>query len=195
MALQQLLADDSLKGAWPVASIRPRLAEMRPGFIVRRKVLVLAEVLEVEESDQRYAEVAGELEEALHELVVHGQYRETLQLLRSLNNTAVNPANSEDRRQVAAGIIERFYRPDILRQLLREALAAGEEGATTLTEILELRGPAVIPVLLDTLAEEDTRRVRQRLLRILAELGEPVTAAIVEVIDAESAGIHPADHL
>lgn len=185
MMLQQLLADDSLKGAWPVASIRPRIAEMRPGFIVRRKVLVLAQVLEVEEDDTRYAEVADELEDALHELVAHGQYQEALQLLRSIHNTVANPASSEARRQVAAGIVERFYRPDVLRQLLREALGAGEEGAGTITEILELRGPAVIPVLLDTLAEEDTRRVRQRLLRILADLGEPVTAAVAERLDDE----------
>jgi HEAT repeat protein len=45
------------------------------------------------------------------------------------------------------------------------------------------RGTQAIPLLLDALANEETRRVRQRLLRILSEMGTEVGELVVERFD------------
>ena len=186
MTLQRLLADDSLAGAWPVERIRPRIKEMRPEFVVRRKALVIADILTIEQDDDQYAKVAAELEGALHELVVHDEYTLALRLLHTLDDHADdNAEKTESQRQLAAGIFSRFYEPAALRQLLRDALGNPGQGIDEVVEIVQLGGADIVPTILDTLADEDVRRVRQRLLKILTTLGTSVTEVAAGRLDDE----------
>ncbi len=185
MTLQTLLADDSLKGIWEVDRIRPRLAEMKSSFVVQRKALVLADVLDIEEDEERYGVIARELEKALHELVVHDQYDLALQLLLAIQAAAADTEKTEAQQQIAASIVDGFYKPEVLRQLLRNALGRPGREGDAIIKIIEHRAEDAVPVLLDTLAEEDTRRVRQRLLHILTSLGDTTMSEVVERLDDE----------
>ena len=186
MTLQRLLADDSLAGAWPVDRISPRLSEMRPEFVVQRKALVIADLLSIENDDDQYAKVAADLEAALHELVVHDQYGLALQLLHTLDEHAEDTSEKTDsQRQLAGQIFSRFYEPMSLQQLLRDALGKPGPRMDQVVEIVQLGGTDIVPTLLDTLAEEDVRRVRQRLLRILTALGTSVTEIAAGRLDDE----------
>ena len=183
--MQALLVDDSLKGVWDVDRIRPRLGEMRPAFVVQRKALVLAAVLDIEEDEERYQTIARELEKALHELIVHDHYDLALQLLLRIQDVLDDPAKAGTQKQIAESIIDGFYKPDVLRQLLRNALGRADRQGDAIIKILRHRTEKAVPVLLDTLADENTRRVRQRLLQILNSLGETAIAAVAERLDDE----------
>ena len=175
MAMQRLLADDSLGGAWPIDRIGPRVAEMNERFIGQRKALVLIDVLEIEDDDDAYADMATELEGMLRESVADDQFGTALHVLRAFRRHAAGDSGrSEAQRQRATEVGRRFYDPSALRELLNDSLGRVRHGTDAVSEILDLGGPEIVPPLLDLLADEESRRVRQRLLKILAGLGEPV---------------------
>lgn len=184
-SLQTLLADDSLRGVWDVDRIRPRLSEMKPSFVVQRKALVLADVLEIEDDDERFRTIARELEKALHEAALHDHYFLVSSLLLSVQEVAEDDTRSAAQREAARAIVEGFYRPDVLRELLRNALAGTGGEVDAIVKIIRRRSEEAVPVLLDTLADEDTRRVRQRLLQILTALGDTAIDAVLERLDDE----------
>jgi HEAT repeat protein len=183
--LQTLLADDSLRGVWDVDRIRPRLAEMKPSFVVQRKALVLADVLEIEDDDERFGTIARELGKALHEAALHDHYFLVSRLLVSVQAVADDEARSPVQRDAARDIVDGFYRPDVLRELLRNALAGTGREVDAIVKIVRRRSQEAVPVLLDTLADEDTRRVRQRLLQILTALGDSAIDAVLGRLDDE----------
>ncbi|MGD8329989.1 MAG: HEAT repeat domain-containing protein [Acidobacteriota bacterium] len=184
-ALQALLADDSLRGVWDVDRIRPRLTEMKPSFVVQRKALVLADVLEVEDDDERFGVIVRELGKALHEAALHDHYFLVSSLLVSLQGLVDDEARSTAQRDAAGEVLEGFYQPDVLREMLRKALAGTGREVDAIVKIVRRRADEVVPVLLDTLADEDTRRVRQRLLQILTALGDSAIDGVLDRLDDE----------
>jgi len=184
-SLQKLLADNSLRGVWDVDRIRPRLSEMKPAFVVQRKALVLADVLAVEDDDDSFRTIARELGKALHEAALHDHYFLVSSLLGSVQAIADDEARSKAQREAAQDVVEGFYRPEVLREMLRNALAGTGREIEAIVKIIERRSREAVPVLLDTLADEDTRRVRQRLMQVLTALGDSAINAMTERLDDE----------
>lgn len=72
--------------------------------------------------------------------------------------------------------IKKFMRPEILGGLARKRPEAGEDASTDVFQFLkDLMGAEMVPVLLDTLEEEDNLSARKRLLEMIVQFGTDVT--------------------
>ena len=183
--LQQLLSPSDLDNAWPIERIRPRLSEMAPSFISLRKSLMVARLLNHEVDDATYRRLALELERSLSVLLQENQFRTLNKLLKELFETSQDADRPADRREIIAGIVERFYTAETVRSLVEASMGRPRDEVDMIMEIIRARGAQAIPLLLDALADEETRRVRARLLRILTGMGEEVGQIVVERLTDE----------
>ncbi len=181
--LQKLLTPTVLDTAWPIEQIRPRLSEMSPSFITLRKSLMVGRLLNHEISDEDYKRLALELESALERLVQESQFRTFQKLLRELIEVTEDESRPASRREVAAGVVERLYTAEMVHFLVTTSIGRPPEDVEIIMNSIRMRGVQVIPLLLDILEVEEERRVRQRLLRLLPELGDAVGKLVVERFD------------
>ena len=181
--LQELLSPIDLDNAWPIERIKPRLSEMAPSFITLRKSLMVARLLNHEIDDASYQRLALELERCLANLLVGNQFRTLNKLLKELLEASQDTERRAARREIAAGIVERFYTAETVQMLIELSLGRPRDEVEIIIEIIRARGAQVIPLLLDALADEQTRRTRRRLLRILTDMGDEVGEIVVERLD------------
>lgn len=181
--LQYLLAPADLGDAWPIERIKPRLSEMSKSFIALRKSLMVARLLDHDIDSASYRRLALELERSLQALLLENQFRTLQKLLKDLLSASKDEDRSAERRDIAAGVVERFYTRETIRALVAASLGHSRQNAVHITEIIRARGADVVPLLLDALADEQTRSVRQRLLRILPQMGDEVGELVVERFD------------
>ena len=178
--LQRLLSPLNLDNAWPIERIRPRLSEMAPSFISLRKSLMVARLLNHEIDDASYRRLALELERSLSALLQENQFRTLNKLLKELFETSQDADRPAARREIIAGIVERFYTSETVRSLVEASMGRPRREVDIIMEIIRTRGAQSIPLLLDALADEETRNVRSRLLRILTGMGNEVGQIVVE---------------
>ena len=181
--LQYLLTPADLDNAWPIERIKPRLSEMSMSFIALRKSLMVARLLDHDIDSASYRRLALELERSLQALLLENQFRTLQKLLKDLLRASKDEDRPAERRDIAAGVVERFYTSETIRALVAASLGHSRQNAVHITEIIRARGSEVIPLLLDALADEKTRSVRQRLLRILPQMGDEVGELVVERFD------------
>jgi len=183
--LQQLLCPSDLDGAWPIEDIKPRLSEMAAPFIRLRKSLMVARLLNYEIDDASYQRLALELEKSLAGLLREEQFRTLNKLLKELLEVSQDSDRPSERREIAGGIVERFYAVETVKALVEASLGRPRGEVETIVGIIRARGAQAIPLLLDTLADEQRRRVRQRLLRILTDMGDEVGEIVIERFEDE----------
>jgi HEAT repeat protein len=183
VGLQYLLAPADLDKAWPIDRIRPRLSEMSKSFIALRKSLMVARLLDHDIDSASYRRLALELERSLQALLLENQFRTLQKLLKDLLSASKDEDRPAERRDIAAGVVERFYTRETIRALVAASLGHSRQNAVHITEIIRARGTEVIPLLLDALADEQTQSVRQRLLRILPQMGDEVGELVVKRFD------------
>lgn len=171
--LTTLAARGGMAEAWPLERIRPRLAEMDPYRLLTRKCRVLLLVLDHLSIGEDYATVATELEQAIPEFLRRGDHDIAEQILALVvRHQAADAARSEADREAAAAIVTRFFDERNLRQHLRDALARPQQEVETFVRLMRLAGPTAVPVLLMVLADEPSRRIRERLLRVIVAMGD-----------------------
>jgi len=183
--LQQMLSPSDLDNAWPIELIKPRLSEMAASFISLRKSLMVARLLDHEIDDASYRRLALELEKSLAGLLRDNQFRTLNKLLKELLEVSQDVDRPAARREVAAGIVERFYTSETAHALVEASLGRPHDEVEMIIDIIRARGAQSIPLLLDALADEQRRRVRQRLLLILIEMGDAVGEIVIERLDDE----------
>ena len=178
--LQKLLTPARLENAWPIEQVTPRLSEMSPSFIGLRKSLMVGRLLNHDIGDDDYKRLALELESALERLVQEHQFRTVHKLLKELIEVAEDEDRSQTRREIAAGVVERLYTAETVHFLVSASIGRPHEEVELIMNTIRMRGTHVVPLLLDILAVEEERRVRQRLLRLLPDLGDAVGHIVVE---------------
>jgi len=181
--LQQLLTPSDLDNAWPIERIEPRLSEMAAPFISLRKSLMVARLLDHEMDDDSYRRLSLEFERSLGGLLRETQFRTLNKLLKELFKASRDTDRPAARREIAGGIVERFYTSETVTTLVEASLGRPHDEVESVVEIIRARGAQAIPLLLDALADEQRRRVRQRLLRILTDMGDEVGEIVVERFD------------
>ncbi|MGD8817139.1 MAG: HEAT repeat domain-containing protein [Acidobacteriota bacterium] len=181
--LQRLISSAPLDDAWPIERVEPRLSEMASSFIALRKSLMVARLLNHEIDDASYRRLALELEGLLGRLLEEEQFRTLNKLLKELHHASRDADRSAARRDMAIGVVERFYTTEVVKALVEASVGRPSTEVEIIVEILRARGAEVIPPLLDAVADESRRRVRRRLLRILTDLGDEVAEIIVERFD------------
>ncbi len=172
-SLEQLLTDDQPAGVWDTDVIGKRMREMEPGYLVQRKVKIMLLVVETVTDDEEYEELALELERALPELIVSGQYIATEEILRDFSEHLIPTSGRPDRqRQVALDILMRFCNPHTLREVVRNLAGKQRTQIDAATTIFRSLGPMAVQPLLEALAQEGSRPIRVHLVRMLAAIGD-----------------------
>jgi HEAT repeat protein len=167
--------------AWPMDKINPRMTELSAPEVFERKCQVLLAMLEQEDRDQEYETVADSLENTLPTLVSSRQYELAEAALATFKRHAEGEAGRSDaQRSKAAESFSRFFNQQTLRSLVRESLSSGEVNAAAVGRLLQLGGPGLVPGLLEALGREKSREVRQRLMQMLAALGQDVLEDVRE---------------
>jgi HEAT repeat protein len=157
---------------------------MRPAAVLRRKCGILMAVLNLEESDSDYRALADEVAGLLPELLLHGDYDDAERALSVFaGHCELHSERSDAQRKKAAEVMDQFYDRKTLRQLVRESIGSVDDDAEAISKIFQIGGPTIISGLLETLAIEDSRRVRQRLVRMLASMGGDVVEILKDHLD------------
>ena len=184
--LRTLTTTGGSAAAWPVDRIRKRLDEMDPYRILVRKCRVLLQALDHVSVGDDYRTVASELERALPELLRQGDHAVAEQIVALLSrHRDADSARSEAQRETAAAILGRFYQDHNLRQHVRDALTTSHQETDSLVRLLRLGGAAAAPVLVTLLSDETSRPIRQRVLRLLAAMGESTVEELTRHLDDE----------
>lgn len=168
--LEQLTFGVTAADAWPVERLRPRLAEMEPYHLLRQKARVLASSLPQVEEDRLYLALVSELEQAVPELLVHGDFQTGEKILATLAEHAEDGERPQVQRDRAEEVVAGFYTPGRLRRLLEGTLAESDEPVGSIVGLLRIRGDPVVSVLFDLLSEADSRPFRERLIEMLVEM-------------------------
>ncbi len=146
------------------------MREMEPSYLVQRKVKI---ILEVVTDNEEYEQLAHELERALPELIVSGQYIATEEILRDFSDHLIPTSGRPDRqRQVALDILMRFCNQHTLREVVRNLAGKRRTQIDAATTIFKSLGPMAVAPLLEALAQEGSRPIRVHLVRMLAAIGD-----------------------
>ena len=141
---------------------------------------MVARLLNHEIDDASYRRLALELERSLSVLLQENQFRTLNKLLKELFETSQDAERPAARREIIVGIVERFYTAETVRSLVQASMGRPRDDVDMIMEIIRARGAQSIPLLLDALADEETRTVRSSLLRILIGMGNEVGQIVVE---------------
>ncbi len=167
--------------AWPLEKISPRMSELSAPEVFKRKCQVLLAMLDEEDRDECYSTVCDSLAELLPKLLNQRQYVLAERALQTFKDHSTEEGGkSEAQREKAGEIFTRFYDQRTLRNLVRDSISRAEEDAEAIGRLLKLGGKETISELLETLAKEKSRRVREQLVQILAAMGEDVLEDIKE---------------
>jgi HEAT repeat protein len=171
---------------WPLERINPRMSEFGALEVFERKCRVLLAVLDEEDRDEGYIVAADNLAEVLPRLLSQRQFITAEKVLRTFRDHASQDGGKSDaQRKKAEEIFTQFYDQQTLRALVRDSLSRGEEDSEAVAGLLRLGGKGIISGLLETLAKEESRRVRQRLVQMLAAMGEEVLENVKEHLSDE----------
>ena len=172
-SLGQLLIDDQPTSVWDTDVIHKRMREMEPNYLVQRKVKIILEVVKAVTDNEQYEQLALELERALPELIVSGQYIATEEILRDFSDHLMPTNGRPDRqRQVALDILIRFCNQHTLREVVRNLAGKQRTQIDAATTIFRSLGPMAVAPLLEALAQEGSRPIRVHLVRMLAAIGD-----------------------
>lgn len=171
--MEQLLGGAPVAPLWDLERIRPRLRELEPGYLVQRKVKVILEVLAAESDDADYRMLFGELERALPELIVDGQYIAADEVLAALSGDLIpSRGRSDAQREIARDVLIQFCNERTLREVVRNLSGRQSTQIDAATRIFSTLGPMAVPALLEALSNEQSRPVRVHLVRMLAAIGD-----------------------
>ena len=172
-SLEHLLINDQPTSVWDTNVIGERLREMEPSYLVQRKVKVILEVVKTVTDDEEYEQLALELERALPELIVSGEYIATEEILRDFSDHLIPTSGRPDQqRQVALDILMRFCNQHTLREVVRNLAGKQRTQIDAVTTIFRSLGPMAVAPLLEALAQEGSRPIRVHLVRMLAAIGD-----------------------
>ena len=172
--------------AWPLEKISPRMSELSAPEVFKRKCQVLLAMLEEEDNAECYSTVCDSLAGLLPKLLNQRHYALAERALQTFKDHSTEEGGkSEAQREKAGEIFARFYDQKTLRNLVRDSLSRTEEDAEAIGRLLKLGGKETISGLLETLAKEKSRRVREQLVQILAAMGEDVLEDIKEHLTDE----------
>ena len=167
--------------AWPLERINPRMSEFDSLEIFTRKCRVLLAVLDEEDEGEGYGTTADTLTEVLADILSQRQFVLAERVLRTFKeHAAEGSGKSEGQRKKAEEIFTEFYDQQTLRNLVRDSFSRAEHDSEAIAGLLRLGGRGIISGLLETLAKEESRRVRQRLVQMLAAMGEDVLEDVKE---------------
>ena len=172
-SMDRLLLDDLPAGLWNLDKIEPRMRELDPMYLIQRKSKVLLEILAQEEDDDSYQSIANELERALPELILHGQYISTEEILGVFGHHLA-PANNHSvaQRQAARELLVRFCNQHTLREVVRNLAGKPRTQIDAATRIFRSLGPMAVPALIEALSQETSRSIRLHLVTMLAAVGD-----------------------
>jgi len=164
---------------WNLERIQPRTRELEPIYLMQRKAKVLLEILASVLDDEEYIELVGELERALPELIVDGQYISAEEILKALSEDLV-PASGRSvaQREAARDVLVRFCNQHTLREVVRNLAGKQRTQIDAATRIFASLGPMAVPALLEALSQERSRPIRAHLVNMLATIGD---AALSEI--------------
>ncbi|MEX1256855.1 MAG: HEAT repeat domain-containing protein [Gemmatimonadota bacterium] len=164
---------------WPMERIRPRMREMDPTFLLRRKSEIFLSLLERESEVEEYLLLANELEKALPEFVVHQEYDLVERLIATFaRHRKVEDGRPVRQRDVAEQVLDRFCNRHTLLQLVRSFLGKPARTVEAGARIFPHLGSLAIPPLFTALSQEKSRPGRLLLLQILSRMGPGVGPAI-----------------
>ncbi len=167
--------------AWPLERISPRMSQLSALEVFMRKCQVLLAMLDEEDDDKCYSTVSDSLAGVLPELLSQQQFVMAERVLRIFKDHSTEEGGkSEEQREKAEEIFTQFYEQQTVRNLVRDSLDLAEEDAEAIQRLLKLGGRGIVSGLLETLAREEDRRVRQRLVQMLAEMGGDILEDVME---------------
>ena len=171
--LDRLLAETPLTSLWDVDRIAARMRELSPIYLMQRKAKVMLEVMKSESGDDDYVALVLELERALPELIVDGQYIATEEILKALAVDLVPSSGRTDvQREAARDVLIRFCNQHTLREVVRNLAGKQRTQIDAATRIFSSLGPMAVPALLEALSQERSRPIRVHLVRMLAAIGD-----------------------
>jgi len=171
--LDQLLAETPLTSLWDTDRIATRMRELDPMYLMQRKAKIVLEVLEIESDDDDYVALVLELERALPDLIVDGQYIAAEEILKALALDLVPSSGRTDiQREGARDVLVRFCNQHTLREVVRNLAGKQRTQIDAATRIFSSLGPMAVPALLEALSQERSRPIRVHLVGMLAAIGE-----------------------
>jgi hypothetical protein len=171
---------------WPLERIRLRFHEMEPLFVLRRKCEILVSLMDRETDAAEYAGLAGELEKALPEFVLHEEYGLVEQIVATFARHR-DPATDRLASQAAIAdeVLARFCNRHTLLQLVRSLTGKPASVAATGLRIFSHLGSTAVPGLFSALWQEKSRPGRLLLLQILTSMGDEVVPEIEKHLEDE----------
>ena len=167
------LADTPLSSLWNIERITPRMRELHPGYLMQRKAKVILEILSFGIGDDDYDSLVAELERALPELIVDGQYITAEEILGALATDLIpSSERSDQQREAARDVLIRFCNEHTLREVVRNLAGKHSTQIDAATRIFSSLGPMAVEALLEALSHEESRPIRVHLVGMLAAIGD-----------------------
>lgn len=179
--LQKLLAPGGLEDAWPAERVAPRLSEMAPTFIGSRRVRLLARLLG-ESEDPDHDRLARELGTSVQEVLEAEDFMTLASVFQELGQL-VRRTDDDARCAAATRVMDAFFDAKNVRELVYGTIGRDKAEVSRVAAMIRARGAPVVPILLDLLANAKTRRARQRILGLLARMGDAVGEVLVDRFD------------
>lgn len=171
--LEQAMLDELPTDVWALERIEPRMRELDSSYLAQRKAKIMLTILDAEDDDDEYVSLADELERSFPELIIDGQYIATEEILTVIaRHLDPNEGHSVEQRQAAREILLRFCNQHTLREVVRNLAGKPRTQIDAATRIFQSLGPMAIPALLEALSQENSRRIRVHLMRMLSTLGD-----------------------
>ncbi|MCZ6508244.1 MAG: HEAT repeat domain-containing protein, partial [Acidobacteria bacterium] len=167
------LAETPLTSLWDADRIAGRMRELDPIYLIQHKAKVMLEVLRNESDDDDYLALVLELERALPDLIVDGQYIAAEEILKALATDLVPSSGRTDiQREAARDVLIHFCNQHTLREVVRNLAGKQRTQIDAATRIFSSLGPMAVPALLEALSQEASRPIRVHLLGMLAAIGD-----------------------
>ena len=171
--LDQLLAEKPLISLWDADRMAARMEELNPMYLMSRKAKVMLDVLQNESDDDDYAALVLELERALPDLIVDGQFIAAEEILKAMATDLVPSSGRTDiQREAARDVLIRFCNQHTLREVVRNLAGKQRTQIDAATRIFSSLGPMAVPALLEALSQERSRPIRVHLVGMLAAIGD-----------------------
>ncbi len=130
-------------------------------------------------SERDYSTLIDILKNQTEHMLWTGEYK-------LIQNAIETIKSNRDRfSQISENILEHFYSPAFITQLVKSFRMLGKERRKEISDICSYYDKKIIPYLIDALAEEDSMSIRRFLIDLLKQFGDKIVHEIIKRLNDE----------
>ncbi len=130
-------------------------------------------------SERDYSTLIDILKNQTEHMLWTGEYKLIQDAIETIKS------NRDRFSQISENILEHFYSPAFITQLVKSFRMLGKERRKEISDICSYYDKKIIPYLIDALAEEDSMSIRRFLIDLLKQFGDKIVHEIIKRLNDE----------